>query len=249
MTWVPIYKGQEDCTGADGSGISNRAPTTAAGYTVSPGYGPWENGTGLFALGASIQGNKIQRTAAGGGTQIQHNMLHASGFIRDEVNHCVDISRPADAANQQRGFFCRGNGNQFSGVANDGIYLFYDRIDATHVAIKMLEQVAGAQVQAVTCEASFALAVGEEFCLGVTLNAGVIQVWRAPKLADRDQMAPSPDERVNCGAPITLTNALNDNNHRFTGAWGRTGTTGGTWDNFNTWTDRDISAPARVVVR
>lgn len=242
MATVQVLYGEELCTGTDGSGISNRVPDC--------GYGAWENGTGLFALGASIQSNKIARTSAGGGTQIQHNMLHASGFIRDVVSHCVDIGRPADASNQQRGFFVRGNAQQFSGASNDGIYLYYDRVSSLLVDLKVLVQKAGSNGQQSTRATNVSWAENTALCLGVNINGDQLQLWTAAIAGVRAGLIPTVAERTNRGAVLTLTpDVFNDNTHRYTGAWGRTGTTGGTWDNFLTFQDVDLNPPSRVVVR
>lgn len=220
----------ELCTAADGTGISNRVPTC--------GFGNWENGTGLFALGASIQSNKIQRTAAGAGTQVQHNMLNASGFPTDLLSFCCDIGRPADASNTQRGFFFRGNAEQFNGASNDGIYVYWDRVSSTLVDIKVLVQSDGANGQQSTRATNVSWAENTELCLGITVSGASLQVWTAPALAARTGPIPTTSERTNRGAALTLTpEVFNDDDHRYYGAWGRTGTNGGTWDNFYVWVD------------
>ena len=113
--WLPIEEvadgtiyGQDTCTDPNGTAITSHTPDS--------GFGAYEPGIGAFSLGASIQGNRIQRTSVGGGTQTLHNYT-ATTLPFDAFEYFADITRPADAANQQAGIVFRANGGQYSGVS------------------------------------------------------------------------------------------------------------------------------------
>lgn len=235
---------KELCTGTNGDAISNRTPDC--------GFGAWKNGVGLFALGASIQSNKIARTSIGSAGTVQHNMLNASGFPTDLLNYCWDLGRPGDVASQQLGFFFRGTDTTFNGTGNDAIYISILRVSSTLVDVRVLGQLNGVNGQQSTRASNVAWAASEEKCLGITINGASLQVWIAPALASRAGVIPTVAERTNQGSALTLTpDVFNDNDHRVYGAFAVCGVDPYqyTWDNGYVWVDNPTPVSNITVVR
>jgi hypothetical protein len=197
------------CTDANGTAVTSHTPDS--------GFTAWQGGIGAFALNATIQSNKIAyMIAAGGGSQVQHNFT-ATTLPFASFDYMVTLGRPADGANQQAGFFFRGNGNQYNGVTNDGIYVYWDRVSSTLVDLKLRVQEAGTDGQQVTVLANYAWAQNTEQCLGVVVSGNSVQVYTA---AAGYQGALIQD-RTDRGSAVTLTagHTLNDSSHRRFGAW------------------------------
>lgn len=209
--------GREDCTGADGSGISNRNPTV--------GFGPWENSIGCFASGASVQSNRYEKTAIASGGMVLHNMMSGSLMPNDSLagssglEYSWDLWRPDSAvAGHGSGIIFRGDGGQFNAATADQIVVYWIRVSDSLVDLFLRVTENAVPRQQVTVKSNFAWTRNTAMRLGVVIVGANITVWTEPQ---------GGGTRTIHGVVALTPTTLNDGTHKLYGVLCNQGFTAG----------------------
>jgi hypothetical protein len=205
------------CTAADATAIN--------GLATDCGWGIFENGTGLFALGASIQSNAIRKSST---TTFQTLHRFNTTALNDGVDFSGVIKRAPDTgAAAIQGFACRGNGDQYTGAAAGWIVFYAERVSSSLVDLKYAVKSAGSVVQSGTLVSNFSWAASASFRLGVRLDAAVMQLWTADATLGIVEAIAAKTSR---GSPVTLTPATLIANSYYAGGFAQGAVIDGEWD-------------------
>lgn len=201
--------------------------TAVAGTSADSGFGLWEAGIGCFALSASYQGNRIQRTGNGSGGMTLHR-FNNTGLDMTGTELFFDSTRPADIANDKAGLFARGDGSQFNAaVATRGCFFYYERTNGATVQLVWFGPDNAGTTQSVTVQTGIAFAAAGRLRIGMTMtdtgSGTSFQLWTEPV---------GGGTRTLQGSPVVVDAAHDLHGQSYCGAVVNLGVTSGQeWDN------------------